>query len=68
MKGDFSGSDKDGGIAGTGAGELGVSLHLEGVGMRLREQNIWGGGMGIDLRLPASVGILWVWLWALLEK
>lgn len=68
VKGDFSGSDKDGGIAGTGAGELGISLHLEGVGMRVREQNVWGGGIGVDVRLPASVGIVWVWLWALLKK
>lgn len=62
VAGSFGGVDNSGGIAGVGGGELGIGFHVEMFAMRYHETNVWGAGIGVDLRLPASVGILFAWL------
>ncbi len=60
--GTFSNSSSDGGVIGFGAGELGIGLHLEASAMQLNGTSIWGAGVGVNVRLPASMGFAWVFV------
>jgi hypothetical protein len=64
-EGPFDSQGEDGGSFGYVYGERGAGLYLEGGWFQLGDRSGWTATTGILVRIPASVGFAWTWIWAL---
>ncbi len=56
---------KNGGLIGWAFGETGIGLYAEGAYARFPSFDTFAVTVGLQVRLPASAGFLWVWAWKL---
>lgn len=56
---------KDGGLVGWAFGETGIGLFAEGAYARFPTFDTFAIIAGLQVRLPASAGFVWVWAWKL---
>jgi hypothetical protein len=56
---------KDGGLVGYAFGETGIGLFAEGAYARFPTFDTFSIIAGLQVRLPASAGFIWVWAWKL---
>lgn len=64
---DFHTLNGDGGIIGHAYGEGGVGVLLEGSYLKAGTVTGWAGSLSLITRIPASYGIAFAWIWALLK-
>jgi len=65
VEGPIGGVTKDGGFIGWAFGEAGLGLYAEGAYARFPDFDTFMVSIGLQVRLPASAGFLWVWAWKL---
>jgi len=63
--GPFNTESDTGGYVGAAYGEGAVGIYFEGAYGQYADRRDWTAGGGLQLRVPASVGVGYVWVWAL---
>jgi hypothetical protein len=63
--GPFDSHDAEGGTVGYAFGEQAIGCYLEGGWYVLGGRQAWTATTGLLVRLPASAGLVWKWLWAI---